>query len=48
MKNAPVKAVKNPTPYTGGKNPAVKTQKIPTRYTGGMNSGSIPKRAQGR
>lgn len=48
MKNAPVKAVKNPTRYTGGKNAAVKTQKVPTRYTGGMNSGSIPKKGQGR
>ena len=37
MKNTPVKAVKNPTGYTGGKNAAVKTQKVPTRYTGGMN-----------
>jgi hypothetical protein len=47
-KNTPVYASKKATGRVGGTNASVKTEKNPTKYTGGKNSGSIPKKGQGR
>lgn len=50
MKNTNTKVVasKKATGRVGGTNAPVHAEKNPTRYTGGKNSGSIPKKGQGR